>query len=173
MLEHLQRVGAERSTAPGGNAAFARQPPAHNVIALRGMRSAIHKKAVANRNTVGEAAMGSAPVRMTVSWRVPQGQARSITSALQTVMIRTRAEPGCTGCSVSTEMGALVAIHYVENWQTESDLQRQIRSDRFATLAELMEQATEHPFVEFALPGKTRGIDYAEDVRRTDTDTGT
>jgi quinol monooxygenase YgiN len=105
---------------------------------------------------------------MTVSWKVPQGQARSVTAALQAVMMRTRAEPGCTGCSLSTEMGALVAIQYVENWQTENDLRRQIRSDRFATLAELMEQATEHPVIEFALPGTTRGIDYAEDVRRSD-----
>jgi len=113
--------------------------------------------------------MGSASVRMTVRWRVPQGQVRSITSALETVMMRTRAEPGCTECSVWTRMGALVEIDYVENWSTEIDLQRQIRSDRFANLAELMERATERPAIEFVLPGKTRGLDYAEDVRRSDS----
>jgi hypothetical protein len=84
-------------------------------------------------------------------------------------MMRTRAEPGCTECSVSTKMGALVEIDYVENWNTEIDLQRQIRSDRFANLAELMERATEQPAIEFVLQGKTRGLDYAEDVRGSDS----
>ena len=81
-------------------------------------------------------------------------------------MIATRAEPGCTGCSLSTEMGARVVIHYVEEWNSEDDLRRQLRSNRFATLAELMERASEQPRVEFILPHAVRGLDYAEEVRR-------
>jgi hypothetical protein len=63
-------------------------------------------------------------------------------------------------------MGAQVVIQYVENWKSETDLRRQVRSDRFSALAELIERATEHPMIEFALPGGLRGIDYAEEVRR-------
>jgi quinol monooxygenase YgiN len=81
-------------------------------------------------------------------------------------MLKTRAAPGCAGCTVSTEMGALVVIQYTENWKSETDLRRQVRSDRFSALAELIERATEHPMIEFALPGGSRGIEYAEEVRR-------
>jgi quinol monooxygenase YgiN len=81
-------------------------------------------------------------------------------------MLKTRAAPGCAGCSVSTEMGAQVVIQYIENWISETDLRRQVRSDRFSALAELIERATEHPMIEFTLPTGRRGLDYAEEVRR-------
>lgn len=110
--------------------------------------------------------MESGPVGMTVKWRVPAGEAQSITATLQSLMLKTRAAPGCAGCSVSTEMGALVVIQYVERWKSEPDLRRQVRSNRFAVLAELIERATEFPVIEFTLPDGTRGIDYAEEVRQ-------
>ena len=48
------------------------------------------------------------------------------------------------------------------------DLRRQLRSDRFAVLAELIERATERPVIEFTLPSGLRGIEYAEEARRSD-----
>jgi len=112
--------------------------------------------------------MEAGPVRMTLKWQVASGEAASITTAVQSLMIRTRAEPGCTGCSLSTDLGARNEIRYVADWRTEIDLQRQIRSSDFARLAELMEHATAPPTVEFALPDGVRGIEYAETVRRED-----
>ena len=63
-------------------------------------------------------------------------------------------------------MGTRVVIHYIEEWNSEDDLRRQLRSNRFATLAELMERASEQPRVAFDLPHGTRGLEYAEEVRR-------
>jgi hypothetical protein len=63
-------------------------------------------------------------------------------------------------------MGALVIIQYSETWKTETDLRRQVRSDRFSVLAELIERATEHPDIEFTLPDGRHGLEYAEEVRR-------
>jgi quinol monooxygenase YgiN len=110
--------------------------------------------------------MESDPVRMTVQWRVPAGEAQSITAALQALMLQTRAAPGSVGCSLSTQMGAVVVIEYIEKWNSETDLRRQVRSHRFSALAELIEHATETPMVEFTLPGGSRGIEYAEEVRQ-------
>ena len=102
---------------------------------------------------------------MTVRWRVPPDEASAIASALQALMMQTRGEPGCAECSLTTERGARVAIDYLERWDSEADMRRQIRSDRFAALAELIEHATEHPVIEFDLPGGVRGLDYAVDAR--------
>src|SRR5688572_9751718 len=113
--------------------------------------------------------MASAPIHMILKWSVPQGESRPIVSALQGLMIATRAEPGCVGCSLSTDVRKSVLIQYTEEWTTESDLIRQLRSDRFAALAELMEHSSEFPTVEFDLQGSTRGIDYAEEIRGTGT----
>jgi quinol monooxygenase YgiN len=107
---------------------------------------------------------------MTLRWSVPPGEAKPIVSALQGLMALTRIEPGCAGCSVSSEMGSTTVVQYVEDWLTEEDLKRQLRSQRFSRLAELMERASAHPTVKFALPGRIRGLDYAEEVRRNISD---
>lgn len=110
--------------------------------------------------------MESDSIRMRVQWRVPAGEAQSITAALQTLMLQTRAAPGCAGCTLSTQMAAVVVVEYIENWNSETDLRRQVRSRRFSTLAELIEHATDPPLVEFMLPGGSRGLEYAEEVRQ-------
>ena len=108
----------------------------------------------------------SGPVSMSVIWRVPSKQSQSIIGALQLLLPNTRAEPGCDGCQLTTELGEPTVIRYFEKWKSEGDLQRQLRSSRFAALAELLEGATDSPVVEFVLPGRIRHLDYADEVRR-------
>ena len=110
--------------------------------------------------------MSSPPVRMTVEWTVRPEQFRSVATALHSVMMATRAEPGCLNCSLATELGKRVTIQFVEAWESEESLKRHVRSDRFVTLAGLMESSTEAPRVDFALPSGPRGLDYAGEVRR-------
>ncbi len=86
-------------------------------------------------------------------------------SALQMVLVRTRRARGCTGCSLSTEIGSHVEIRYAADWENEDDLQCQIRSADFSKLAELMEHGIEPPTIEFTVPSGTRGMEYAEKIR--------
>jgi quinol monooxygenase YgiN len=103
---------------------------------------------------------------MTVRWLVRPQESGAITAALHALMVAARAEPGCVSCQLSTDMGERAGLSYVEVWKEERDLRAQLRSTRFAKLAELVERAMERPQVEFALPGGIRGLDYAEEVRR-------
>jgi quinol monooxygenase YgiN len=109
--------------------------------------------------------MDDARVSMTVRWRVSAAEVGPIASALQVLMMQARGERGCAGCSFTTEIGELVVIAYVERWESEDHLREQVRSERFQRLAELIEHATDTPLIEFALPGRTRALDYAEEVR--------
>ncbi len=111
--------------------------------------------------------MASQQVRMTVEWSVPRGEMGAINSAMQTLMVATRAAPGCVECSLSTQLGERAGFQYQEEWRTEEDLVVQLRSGRFAKLAHLVESASERPRIEFHLPGGKRGMEYAEEVRRT------
>lgn len=86
----------------------------------------------------------------------------------------TRQAHGCVGCalSVSTESGDPSCIKYSEDWSSDEDMRRHVRSDRFPRLLEVMEEALEAPTLEFELAEGRRGIDYAEEVReRRVTDT--
>jgi quinol monooxygenase YgiN len=115
--------------------------------------------------------MVSQQVRMTAQWRVPRAEMWAISAAIQSIMVATRAEPGCIGCSLSTRLEERAAFEYEEEWRTEDDLIVQLRSGRFTKLAHLMESATEQPKIEFTLPGGTRGLEYAEEVRGTQGET--
>jgi quinol monooxygenase YgiN len=110
--------------------------------------------------------MVSATVRVTVEWRIPFCESKSIADALHSLMGAARVERGCIGCSLSTDAGDRATLRYVESWETEGDLKRTVRSERFARLAGLVEGASEPPTIEFTLPGGTRGLEYAEEVRR-------
>ena len=109
--------------------------------------------------------MGSPAVTMTLRWSIPLGESRCITDALHRVMAAARAQFGCIGCSVTTHVGRQVGVEYIEEWASEADLRRELQSDRFTSLAALMESATEAPHVDFALPTGRRGLDYVEEVR--------
>lgn len=106
------------------------------------------------------------PIRMAVRWMVPAGQTRAIAGALQEVMLATRRQRGCLGCSMATQAGERVTLLYEEDWDTEENLKRQVRSPQFTILAGLLESAIEPPLIEFTLPCGTRGLEYAEEIRR-------
>ena len=71
-------------------------------------------------------------------------------------------EDGCLGCSAWAEPDW--SIRYVEEWQTEADMRRRVRSDRFTSLLSVMESA-EEPHVTFDFVTTTRGLDYVEEAR--------
>ncbi len=110
--------------------------------------------------------MVSPPVRMTIEWFVPLGQARPITIALHSVIAETRAAHGCLRCSVSTGISTEGTVTYVEEWETEEDLRDRLRAESFTELTALIEAAEKPPKVAFELPWGTRGLDYAAEVRR-------
>lgn len=102
---------------------------------------------------------------MTVEWSAPRGGMEAINAAMNSLMVATRAEPGCLSCTLSSALGDRAGFRYMEEWRTEDDLIREIRSARFSKLAHLLESALEPPRIEFSLPGGTRGMEYAEQVR--------
>ena len=101
---------------------------------------------------------------MTVQWQVAPAEVRAITEALHALMVAARAEHGYVNCSLSTELGEFAQLCYREDWQTEDDLERQIRTPRFAKVAELIERASQPPRVQFHLSSAVRGLDYAEEL---------
>ena len=111
--------------------------------------------------------MKQSDAHMVLEWKIPPGQVRPITAALNSVMLETRLERGCVCCSLATSVADLVTLRYVEDWESEDGLRRHVQSDGFRALAGLVESATETPRIEFALPGGTRGVDYATEVRQS------
>ena len=106
-------------------------------------------------------------VRLTVTLRPAPRSVPDLVEAFRYLMVHTRLEPGCLGCSVWSEPDS--TVHYVEEWSTEPNLRRRVRTDSFTSVLALLESVRERPQVRFDFVFVTRGLDYVEEVRRHGT----
>jgi quinol monooxygenase YgiN len=105
----------------------------------------------------------SGMVRLTVAIKVTPRQERDVLDALRFIKLGTLLEPGCLTCTAWTEPDS--TVHYVEEWASEADLRRHVRSDRFTSLLGILETGAEAPRVQFHFVSQTRGLEYAAELR--------
>ena len=77
----------------------------------------------------------------------------------------TSAAPGCANCGFYTDAQDENILCYVEDWRTEEDLQRHIRSDDYRKFLALIDLSGEPPELEFHIVSETFGIEYLSRVR--------
>jgi quinol monooxygenase YgiN len=105
-----------------------------------------------------------AMVRIAVALHAPEGRAREIVEAFRYVLVSTLLEPGCLGGSAWADPDS--SVHVVEEWATEEDVRRHVRSDRFTSFLSVLESAAERPHVQFDFVTTTRGLDYVAEIRK-------
>jgi quinol monooxygenase YgiN len=106
---------------------------------------------------------GHGMVRLTVALNPTSSRvAQDFLDAFRFLVLGTRLESGCLGCSTWTDPDA--TVRYVEEWLTEADMRRRVRSEGFTSLLSIVESARD-PRVQFDFVTTTRGLDYVEEVR--------
>ena len=56
-------------------------------------------------------------------------------------------------------------MRYLEEWETQTDMRRRVRSARFTSLLSVMESTPQQPQIQFDFVTSTRGIDYVAEIR--------
>lgn len=103
-------------------------------------------------------------VRLTIALNPTSARsAQELVDSLRFLSLGTRLEPGCTGCTAWTSGES---VHYVEEWATEADMRRRVRSDGFTSLLAILEAARD-PRVQFDFVTRTRGLEYVTEVRES------
>jgi quinol monooxygenase YgiN len=103
-------------------------------------------------------------VRLSVALRTASADdAFALLDTLRFLTASTRLETGCIDCAAWAERN--YTVHYCENWATERDARRRVRSKAFTSLLGVMECATAPPQVQFDFVALTRGLDYVAEVR--------
>ena len=77
----------------------------------------------------------------------------------------TSAVPGCIHCGFYTDAQNESLLFYVEEWQTEEDLRRHIRSDDYRKFLALIDLSSEPPDLKFHRVSETLGMEYVSHVR--------
>jgi quinol monooxygenase YgiN len=107
--------------------------------------------------------MSKRMVRLTVTLTASADRVQDVVAAFRFLMVSTRVDRGCLACSVWSEPDS--SVQYVEEWSTEEDIRRRVRSDSFTSVLELLESVREPPHVQFDFVSSTRGLDYVAEVR--------
>ncbi len=100
---------------------------------------------------------------MTVVLVVSHSRAHQLVQSLRSLMVLTRREPGCLACTVWSNLDS--TVRYIEEWATEPDMERRVRSDPFSALLAVIEGAEEPPDVRFDFHTLSRGLDYVSEIR--------
>ena len=102
-------------------------------------------------------------VRLTVALNAPSARAAQVLlDSLRFLVMGTRLETGCLGCSAW--MDPDLTVSHLEEWATEADMRRRVRSDGFTSLLTIAE-SVEDARIQFDFVTTTRGIDYVIQVR--------
>jgi quinol monooxygenase YgiN len=105
----------------------------------------------------------SGMVRLTVALNAPSTRsAQELLDSLRFLVMGTRLETGCLGCSAW--MDPDLTVRHLEEWATEADMRRRVRSDAFTSLLVIAE-SVEDARIQFDFVTTTRGIDYVMQVR--------
>jgi quinol monooxygenase YgiN len=104
-------------------------------------------------------------VQLMLTLRVPTAKVSAIIGALRAVATAAQWAPGWLQSHVSRDVDESSLLHYLEEWLTDEDAAREVRSARFCRLLELMETAAEPPDLQFRFVPEVRGLDYVAVVR--------
>ena len=109
------------------------------------------------------AAISPRMVRLTVALTAASARgAQNLLDALRFLSVSARLESGCLGCSAWMDSDS--TVRYAEEWATEADIRRRVRSESFTSLLAVVESAQE-PQVQFDFVTATRGLDFVAEVR--------
>jgi quinol monooxygenase YgiN len=100
-----------------------------------------------------------------ISVTAPDGRRQEIVKALRSVLGPTRLEQGCIACDLVEEVDNPGVLHLVGRWQTQEDLERHLRSARYAHLLAIVEASAEPPQIAFHWVTASQGLSYVAQVR--------
>jgi quinol monooxygenase YgiN len=81
---------------------------------------------------------------------------------LRSIVERTRAETGCLGCSVYQDTEMENQIVFAQEWRSEEDLQRHLRSKEYQKVLLVVEMASTPPEIRFDTITRTSGVETIE-----------
>jgi quinol monooxygenase YgiN len=100
----------------------------------------------------------------------PPGQHQGFVQALRSLVGPTRVEPGCLFCHLYEDVEIAGTFTLVEDWVSQVDFERRLRSEAYRRLLLLMELSPEPPVVQFHSVSSTAGIDAIVAARSRTTD---
>jgi quinol monooxygenase YgiN len=89
----------------------------------------------------------------------PPTRRNDVVQILRSLVGPTQVEPGCLSCGLYQGLEDANTLTFMEEWHTQEDFERHLRSEAYRKLLEVMELASEAPTVQFHTVVHTAGIE--------------
>ena len=95
----------------------------------------------------------------------PPERRDEIVQTFRSLVEPTEVKRGCLGCRFYQDVADKNALTYVEQWRTQEDCERHLRSEQYRKLLALIDLSTSPPELRFHTISETSGIEYLATVR--------
>jgi len=109
-------------------------------------------------------------VRTQIRVVAPQDRRDELIGAFKSIIGPTRVQAGCLGCRLYRDVADDNALIYVEEWASETALDRRIRSSEYRTVLGLLDASAEPPDFTVDACSRRLGLEYVSAVRSTGRD---
>ena len=107
----------------------------------------------------------TAMIVCTITLTVSEKDRRKVISSLLPVVGSTRVQPGCQVCSMLADVDDPRVLVLWEEWDTQENLDRHLRSPDYRLVIAAMELSQEAPQINFSSVDNRSGIEVVEAAR--------
>lgn len=104
-------------------------------------------------------------ILMTLKIMAPPQSRNEILRTLNSVLGPTQSEPGCLTCKMYQDIENAAVLTLVEEWDSQSDLDRYLQSEDFRKILAVMDMSSQHPEITFNTISETTGMEAIIAVR--------
>ncbi len=104
---------------------------------------------------------------ITATLRIDVGEERrgEVNRLLRSLIEPTRVETGCMSCRLYHERDDPNTVTWIEEWQSEDDLKRHLRSPQYKKILAALDMANVEPEIRFDTVVETAGMRLIEEAR--------
>lgn len=90
---------------------------------------------------------------------VPPEKRDAVLQTLRSLLGPTQVQPGCISCQVHQDIENENALTLVEEWESQAELDRHIRSEEYRKVLAVMDMSSKPPEIKFNTVSSTAGME--------------
>lgn len=83
---------------------------------------------------------------------------------LRSIVGSTQSQPGCLVCQAGHDLDDENALILREEWRSQADLDRHLRTAEYRKIKAVMDLSSESPEIQFCTASKSVGFEYVEQI---------
>ena len=108
-------------------------------------------------------------IAATLRIKIPKEKKEEVVGLLRSLIGPTRVETGCLSCDLYQEVDDGCAVIWMEQWRSQEDLNRHLRTPRYKRVLAALDMSNVQPEIQFDTVVETKGMQLIEETLGANT----